>query len=145
MATVSRIGAAQDQLLVILQARPVLAGVKVELGAPDVVEVEHVWIDGNVVEWTQERLVTDAVPVWEEFALPVHCAVAKTGGTYAETRDRALALAAEVELAVRGNETLNSTIHDARIRPGSLSEGVTEIERLVTVTVEVLCHAALGA
>ena len=121
MALTSRIGAAEDALYDLLEARrassgvwdlPEVPGAKLELtlGHPgDALQRQHVWIPGeseSSQEW--ETTVGPTGQKTEVATLMASVWVALEAEDYRANRDRALELAGEVELAVRDDFTLGT-------------------------------------
>jgi hypothetical protein len=142
MSLTTRLGAAEDGLLAIMQGRPELAGVAVQLGDPgSAPQPEHVWI---VEEATAER-VTDVTPQAtatggydERFELMVRVLAIRSGNDYEALRNRALELVAGIELGVIADPKLNGAVEDSEVIRVERQSGATENGRgiLTTVVVE---------
>lgn len=147
MALTSRIAAAQDALRTLLDARAALDTVKVDVGEPDTIMAEHIWIAGTINEWRNEQDVSAGTmataPREETFNLPVVCVVKKHAATYTAVRDRCLVLAGEVEKQLRDSHTINSTVQMAEVFPVSMDEGRDGSERACVIVLDVACRVWL--
>lgn len=151
MADTTRIGAAQDALLTLLEARGALSAVPVDLGFPvKGPQKEHIWISGQVPDWTQGFLTTGPVTGAsaalreESFTLKVIIVVSWHTTSYVQARDRALALALEVERTVLANDTLSGTVFQAQMGRGRIAEGIGTDFRQVVPELDIECDAHLG-
>lgn len=146
----TRVGIAQDALLALLAARAGYTNadgskVPVDLGFPiPNPQDEHVWIAGQINEWTQEAETTGDMPArQEDFTLTVNAFVRQTTASYTSARNRAITLAGEVELAVRANSNLTSTVNYAEIATMDMSEAVQDAKREILITLGIRCTAQL--
>lgn len=153
MALTSRLAAAEDGLLSAIQTQAAvpgsaLAGVALRLGDPGSgIRPEHVWIRE---EATAERL-TDVTPQAvatggdeERFELMVRIMTTRSGDDYDTLRDRATALAAEIETAVLNARTLGGAVEDAFVTRIERETGATEAGRAIVTTVVVEAVAWLA-
>jgi len=149
----SRVGAAQDALYAILNARAGYTNadgskVPVDLGYPlPIPQDEHVWISGEINDWTQEAETTGDMPArQEDFTLTVNIIVRRTTGSYTNVRDRALVLASEVELGVRSNAGLpnpSNTVNFSEVATMNMTELVQNEKREIQIKLGVRCTAQL--
>lgn len=151
MARTSRIGAAQAGLRSLLEVRRALAGnpladVEIDEGwPPKGPQKEHVWIAAHPRSPAEQKWQTTGPNASkdESFRLLINCLVTKSTESYAETRDRALALAGEVEIAVRADATLGGAVMNAEVATTDLDEAVGPNLRQVLAVVEIACEAVL--
>jgi len=108
----SRVAAAEDALLALLQADGTLSVLDgpPQLFAPQDPKDEHVWI-AEEMEETQDVHTTGNVPTrQEDFEIKVVAFVVKTGDDYKATRDRGIVLVAAIENVIRTNFTMSGSI-----------------------------------
>lgn len=149
MPAVSAVGPAMDALRAAVAARPGLAGVPVDVGFPSGGPApEHVWVSGILDDWTQvpetTATATGLGPRDEQFALVVRIYVHRSEAEYKPARDRALALAAEVEAAVAADPKLAGTVALAFPAGGRMEEAVRDDGRDIGIEVRVSCRQQLA-
>lgn len=141
----TRIDLAQDGLKALLVARAGLSGIPVDLGWPtrqgEGPAPEHVWISGDVVDWTREALTTGAGSRArdERFTLPIKVLVRQATDDYAEVRNRALALVDEITAAVESDTSLGGAVTDCDLMSGSVEESLVDDGRQLGITLNVAC------
>lgn len=136
---------AQDALYSLINANTTLATQKVPvtLGDPGRREREHVWIGGEVSEWTQDYGVSGLRARDEEFVIPIITVVVWTSGDYVTARDRVKAIGSAIETTLAANPTLNGSVMLATITRMTTDEGAIpeERKRLIGLTQFVTCKA----
>lgn len=146
MPSTSRIGAAEDALLAVLQS--VITAVPVQLGHPlDQLKPRHVWVDPSFTapqEWDVTVTGAGGGNKAETISLPV--VVWYRDSSYVAARDGALALAALVEGALRDDPNLGmpNDVWDADVSSIEKDAVVTEEGWTVILQVLVTAHARLG-
>jgi hypothetical protein len=161
VAKTSRIGAAEDALYALLLARqavsgvwalpsPVGAKVPVTLGHPgEELQLQHVWIPGEA-ESTQEWLTTMGTDGQKQELMEITAAVwvNLSDSGYAPNRDRALELAAEVELAIRQDFTIGTeaegTVFQAEVTRVRTIAALGEFGRAVQALVDISVMSLLS-
>lgn len=140
---------AQDALYSLIHANSTLATQKipVTLGDPGRREAEHVWIGGEITDWTQEYGVSGLQARDEEFVIPVITVVVWTSEDYATARARIKVIGNAIENTLSANPTLNGTVMHATITRMSTDEGAIpeERKRLIGLTQFVTCRAHVTA
>lgn len=145
----STVGPAMDGLKAAVAARPALAAVAVDVGYPaGGAAEEQVWVSGQVDDWSATPETT-STPAGlgsrdERFTLVVRVFVHRSEADYPPCRDRALALAGEVEAAVAAEPTLGGAVALAYPAGGRMDEAVRDDGRDVGVEVLVVCRAQLA-
>ncbi|MGH2663686.1 MAG: hypothetical protein ACRDH8_12970 [Actinomycetota bacterium] len=142
----SVIDEAELGLRALLQGRPGLAGVRLDLGDPGAHLLrEHVWITEEP-GGTQEWMVPGAGKATrqETFDLQVRVFVERSGADPTGARARAQVLAEEIELAIRADPTLLGAVWDAHVSQMRRDGGATESTRGFTATLLVTCRAFLS-
>lgn len=91
---------AQDALTSALQDAPGLSDWTVDYGLPSRREDQHVWVDEQISEWTQEQRTTGLVSKAESFKLHVYVYVRMSAATAKDVRDQCKAAGAIVEQAI---------------------------------------------
>jgi hypothetical protein len=139
----SRIWDAQDALLTALQANATLSEVTLDLGAPGRLERQHVWISGEVEDWSLAYTTSGLVSRDEEFNLRIHVLVTMTGRSYVDARTRVVELGQAVEDVIADDVTLAGTVMLATVARGSIDEatGGDGRTRSVLLTIHVRCNA----
>jgi hypothetical protein len=93
---------AQDALVTALQARAELSAWRIDFGIPaGRPEEQHIWVDENISDWSQDLLTTGLVSRNEVFRLEVYVYDKKTGADAKEIRDE-LSVAAGIISDVLG-------------------------------------------
>jgi hypothetical protein len=140
MGLTSALNEAEDALKATVAARPNLAGIPIALGEPPRIAREHLWI-AEAAEATQRWDVTKQAGGTgqreERFELGVKVYVERLGETFKPTRDRASALAEEVEAAVVVDHTLGGAVWFAEVVGIGRESGVFDDNRAVLMTVRV--------
>lgn len=150
MAAPSAIGAAQDALVAAIAARALMStdNVPVTLGTPPRGgQREHVWISGEVTDWTQTWETTGAVATAareERFTLAVWAFKMVSGDAYAPARDRALVLLNEVAEVLRADDRLAGAVFHAEYGGGELAEAQIDNAVYVVASIRVRCLAYLA-
>lgn len=133
--------AAKAGLLTLLRARAALTGVQVEWAHPgQLIEPESVFLLG---------VQSDEVPATlgqqrrdETYTLEVAVTVHRPGDDPQACEERAWALAAEVEAAVRGDRTLNGAVSEWAMVQGMTQQPFIEGEgRVCEIVVRVECRS----
>lgn len=117
------IGPAQDALRTVIAER--IADVQVTLGYPPGGPTStHVWISGDIEEWTQEWQITgnNEQKRDEQYVIPVSIVAIQTGKEFKPVRDRVLELAREVGIGILSDVTLGGVVFDARPAGGQAYE-----------------------
>jgi len=122
MAITSRLAAAEIGLFHLLEARKAisgnpLAGVPLSYGWPgDLLASEHVWIGEEATsEQSWEITGSGTQAKTETASLEVWVWVTTAGNDYPTSRDRALAMAGEIERALRDDVHLEGVAFDASV------------------------------
>lgn len=138
----SHIWETQDALLAALSGTPVLAKITKGLGAPAKFDREHVWISGEVDEWTLSYPVSGLLARDEQFTLRVHVLVTRTGKTYADARERVVVLGQAVEDVIAEDVTLGGAVMLATVARGSIDEATSGDGRArsLLLTIHVRCN-----
>jgi hypothetical protein len=139
----SQMWAAQDALHTLLGAATWPGRVAVDMGVPARLEPDHVWLSGEVDDWSAEYRTSGLRAKDESFALRVHVYSTRLGG-YADARDRVRELGEVVEDTVADNYTLTGTVMLAKIVRSVVEESIGEDGRaravLLTMWVECAAH-----
>lgn len=126
-------------LLTALQARSGLSGVTVSYGAPAGGAGAREFVALADIDGTQEYATLGATAAArrkdETFTMTVYCSVLREGQMQQECTERAFALAAEVEDAVREDPEVGGTVRVAEVAsPFSLEEFASDQARQSVVT-----------
>jgi hypothetical protein len=79
---------AQDAIVTALQASASLTAWRIDFGIPaGRPEEQHIWLDEEILDWTQELATTGLVTRNETFRLSIYIYDKKTGATAEEIRD----------------------------------------------------------
>lgn len=136
---------AQDALYTLINANATLASQKVPvtLGDPGRREAEHVWIGGEIPDWSQTYGVSGLQARDEEFVIPIITVVVWTSGDYVTARDRIKTIGAAIETTLAANPTLNGTVMLATISRMATDEAAIpeERKRMIGLTQFVTCKA----
>jgi hypothetical protein len=152
VSTTSRLGAAQDGLLVLLQAQQAgvgspLEGVQLTLGAPLDQQAESCFVDDGATSDQNFSSTGASAGSYEEeetIRLAVRVLVRRGELAYKEARDRGLAIAGETHEALRADRTLGGAVSDASVVGVEIESGIDGENRLVGVTVRVQASAYLS-
>ncbi len=105
----------EDGLLALLAARPALDGVKQQAGDPGAdLRTEHIFTI-ELATADQSWADSSGAEKSEELSLTVVVYVARKGAAYTDLRDRAQALAGEIEQAIADDPTLSGSVWDASV------------------------------
>ena len=116
MAFQTKTFAAQDALVAALSARPELASWRIDFGLPaGRPEEQHIWVDENVSEWTQDLLTTGLESRNETFRISVYIYDKKTGADAKEIRDELSDAAAVVSDTIGTSAFLGGVVMFAQI------------------------------
>lgn len=146
MPTTSRIGAAEDALLSVLQS--VITTVPVQIGHPlEALQPRHVWIDVAFTAPQQWDVTVNSAGVGnkaETFSVPV--VVWYRDASLVASRDGALALAALLENALRADPNLGvpADVWDADVESIESDAIVTQEGWTTVLQIMVTVHARLG-
>lgn len=137
----TKIAAAMDALAA--QLAPRLAPVPVSVGAPHTLESEHVWVTGN---WeSRQSWGSLGQGVRDELLnMAVAISVQRSTDNYAEVRDRALELLAEVEEELREDDSLGGVVRDAEMTSYRGFHDPQANAQLVTIEASVEARARLS-
>lgn len=139
----SQVWAAQVALYDALDAATYPGRVSVDLGVPGRLETDHIWVSGEVDEWSAQYRTSGLAAKDESFALRVHVYSTRLGG-YTDARDRVRELGEVVEDAVHGDYTLDGSVMLAKISRSQLEESITDEGRsrglLLTFWVDCSAH-----
>lgn len=125
-------------LLTILQARPGLSGVTVSYGAPVLGSGAREFVALGDVDGSQEFAALGHLQKDETFTMTVYCSCIREGQQQQQCTERAFALAAEVEDALRDDPEVNATVRVAEVAsPFSLEEFASDQARQSIVTLGV--------
>jgi hypothetical protein len=154
MPLTSRLAAAEDGLLAAIVAQAALpanplAGVALRIGDPGSgARPEHVWIVEEASTAQVSDLSSQETPSGgreETFEIMVRVLASRSGDDYVALRNRATALAAEIETAVADNRTLGGAVEDCEVVRIERETGATEVGRAIVTTVVVFARSWLGA
>jgi hypothetical protein len=141
MGLTSQLNEAEDALKTTVAARPALAGIPIALGEPPSIKQEHIWTS-EAAEATQRFDVTKQAAGTgqreEKFELGVKVYVERLGDAFQPARDRASALAEEVEAAVVNDHTLGGVVWFAEVVGIRRESGLFEDNRAILMTVRVM-------
>jgi hypothetical protein len=142
MAT-STVPALKAALLSLLSARAGLSGVQVVYGAPlPNPGREFISLAGTTGDQATASL--GRLSREEEYRLTIYVSALREGLDQQSCTERAFALAAEVENAVRSDPTVSGTVRTALVDgPFTLEEGATDAHRTALVTLSLFCHARI--
>lgn len=146
MSLVSKMEAAEDALLVLMQAHADLVGATVQLGDPGPSPPkETVWIEAEAeADWNPD-VTMGSTPTTEEFyELHVRVLVIYTGNDYKAVRDRAAVLAGGVEKTVAANRRISNTVDDAYVTHVKRDRGATDQWQGVDVRLTVQARVSLS-
>ncbi len=110
---------AQDVLVTALTARAELASWRIDFGIPaGRPEEQHIWVDENVSDWTQDLLTTGLQSRNEVFRLAVYVYDKKTGADAKEIRDELSAAASVISDVIGSDAFLGGVVMFAQIVGG---------------------------
>jgi hypothetical protein len=137
----SKMEAAENGLLVALQAQAALTGVQVQLGDPgSAPPAEIVWITEDAEAAWDPDVTMGLTPSMDElYELHVKVLVFRAGDDYTAIRDRAAVLAGAVETAVGAYRTLNAAVDDSYVTHVKRATGATNEGR--GIETEITVHA----
>lgn len=142
MAT-STIPALKAALLALLAARANLSGVQVVWGAP-LPNPGREFIALAGTEGEQQTAAIGRLRREEEYRLTIYCSTLREGQNQQACTERAFALVAEVEDAVRADPSIGGVVRTALVDgPFTLEEGATDSHRTALVTISLLCTARI--
>lgn len=131
----SGLWAAQDALKVALRARSALDRVAITLGEPARYEDDHIWISGEVSDWSQKFFDSAATGKDESFTLTIYVYAKRATHDYAVTRDRVKVLCDEVEEALASDLFLGGSAEFQQITDLQVDELIPdERHRALLVT-----------
>lgn len=121
---------------------PHFGRVALDLGQPTKIQPDHVWISGEVPDWTREPDSTDHDV--EVFRFRVHVYCERATSEYLKVRDRTRAMTSAVLKELAPDRWLGAgggAIFTARVRGGQVEESITNEQpmtraMLATVTIE---------
>lgn len=88
MAFTTKAFATQDALVQALRASSQLTAWRIDFGIPaGRPEEQHIWVDENVTDWTQDTLTTGLVARNETYQIHVYVYDKKSGASAEEVRD----------------------------------------------------------
>lgn len=107
---------AQDALVSAIRARSELAAWEVDFGIPaNRPKQQHIWVDEDVTDWTQDSYTTGLASRQETFKLAVYIYDRQTGSTALEIRDEIRAAAGVVSEVVGSDVFLGGVVMLAQI------------------------------
>lgn len=141
MATTT-ITAMRAALIALLQARAGLSGVQIGYGMPTgALQREHILL--GLVEASQEYRAIGTTRKFEDYTVTVHIGVVREGTNQQAADERALALLAEVEGALRTDPTVSNTVMTAEVSRYRLEPLASETTREARVTLDILTRARI--
>lgn len=136
--------AAQDALKSALRTTVEPLGVTVDLGHPDTVQPEHVWISGDA-EGTAEYMESGNAPSNEQFVLTVHILCTYAAVDYADTRARLKQILAAVTAGLSSASFVPDAVDQARASRWQVDEGRNgEGHRQIGLSLEITCDKWSG-
>jgi hypothetical protein len=142
MAT-STIPALKAALLSLLAARTNLSGVQVVWGAP-LPNPGREFIALAGTEGEQQTAAIGRLRREEEYRLTIYASTLREGQNQQACTERAFALVAEIEDAVRADPSIGGVVRTALVDgPFTLEEGATDSHRTALVTISLLCTARI--
>jgi hypothetical protein len=141
MATTT-ITAMRTALLALLQARAGLAGVQLGYGMPPgALQREHMllWL----VEASQEYRALGTTRKFEDYTVTMHIGVVREGTNQKAADERALALMADVEAALRTDPTVSGTVLTAEVARYRLEPLASETTREARITLDIQTRARI--
>lgn len=116
MAFDTKAFAAQDALVTALQATPALATWQIDFGVPaGRPQEQHIWVDENVSDWSQEAITTGLTTRNENFQIGVWIYDKKTGATAKEIRDEIKVAATAISDTIGTSPLLSGIVLYAEI------------------------------
>jgi hypothetical protein len=107
---------AQDALVAALQGTAALSAWRIDFGIPaGRPEEQHIWVDENVSEWTQDTITTGLAARNENFKLSVYIYDKKSGATAEEIRDEIKVAAAAIADTIGAAPFLGGVVLYAQI------------------------------
>jgi hypothetical protein len=145
MTLVSKMEAAEDGLLVAMQAQAALSGVQVQLGDPgSAPPAEIVWITEDAeASWDPDVTMGSTPSMDELYELHVKVVVLMAGDDYTAIRDRAAVLMGAVETAVGDYRTLNGAVDDSYVTNVKRSTGATNEGRGIQAEITVRARSTV--
>jgi hypothetical protein len=145
MTLVSKMEAAENGLLVAMQAQAALTGVQVQLGDPGSSPPrEIVWITEDAEAAWDPDVTMGTTPSFDElYELHVKVLVFRSGDDYTALRDRAAELSGAVETAVGAYRTLNGAVDDSYVVGVKRSTGATNEGRGIETEITIRARATV--
>lgn len=139
----TKVWAAQDALLTLLQAQTWPNDVRPALGIPGRLERDSAWISGEVDDWRAEYRVSGLKAKDETFVLRVHLLTTRLGGEFEPLRDAIAVYGGLVEDAIKQDYTLGGTVMLATIVNQQLEETMLDDgrRRQALLTYSIACDA----
>jgi hypothetical protein len=110
---------AQDALVSALQAKTELSAWRIDFGIPaGRPEPQHIWVDEQVSDWTQDAYTTGLASKTETFRLAVFIYDKQTGSTAQEVRDEIRTAAGYISTVIGSNAFLGGVVLFAQIVAG---------------------------
>ena len=116
MAFDTKAFAAQDALVTALKDTAALAAWRIDFGIPaGRPEEQHIWVDENVSDWTQDTMTTGLAARNESFKLVVYIYDKKSGATAQEIRDEIKTAASAISDTIGAASFLGGVVLYAQI------------------------------
>lgn len=129
-------------LVALLQARAGLSGVQIGYGMPPgALQREHILL--GPVDATQEYRALGTTRKFEDYTVSVFISVTREGVQQQQADERALALLAEVEAALRTDPTVSNTVLTAQVSRYRLEPLASESTREARITLEIETRARI--
>lgn len=126
----------------LLQARAGLSGVQIGYGMPPgALQREHILL--GPVDATQEYRALGTTRKFEDYTVSVFISVTREGVQQQQADERALALLAEVEAALRTDPTVSNTVLTAQVSRYRLEPLASESTREARITLEIETRARI--
>lgn len=132
---------AQDKAVALLRAN-LTGGVPVTLGEPGNKENTHVWIGGDVDDWTRTYRLSGLQAHDESYVLQIKALVVRKADDYATPRARLRTILSEIEDTFAAHPQLDGVVSLAVVERITMDEGLTDNnERGIGATVYLRCDA----
>lgn len=129
-------------LVALLQARAGLAGVQIGYGMPSgALQREHMLL--GTVDASQEYRAIGTTRKYEDYTATLHISVTREGTNQQAADERALALLAQVEAALRSDPTVSGTVLTAEIGRYRMEPLASETTREARITLEIQTRARI--
>ena len=132
----------RSALVTLLSNRTGLAGVQIGYGMPPgALQREHMLL--GIVDASQEYRAIGTTRKFEDYTVTLHIGVVREGTNQQAADERALALLAQVEAALRDDPTVSGTVLTAEIGRYRMEPLASETTRECRITLDINTRARI--